>query len=129
MKRWKGFLPMMMAAVLLTACGAQKEDASSAQGNTQETAATQETQTAKTEETDQTAKEAQTGDANDALTQANKILKRCSEKTFYDHDPDANYIIDFVEYPDWSSGGGRCEQVESNALALAAGNLDNGLER
>ena len=26
------------------------------------------------------------------------------------------------------SGGGRCEQVESNALALAAGNLDNGLE-
>ena len=58
MKRWKGFLPMLMAAVLLTACGDKKEDASSAQGNTQETAATQETQTAKTEETDQTAKEA-----------------------------------------------------------------------
>ena len=70
----------------------------------------------------------QTGDANDVLTEANKILKRCSEKTYYNHDISGNFIIDFVEYPDWSSGGGRCEQVESRALALAAGNLDNGLE-
>ena len=127
MKKWKGFIPVMMAAVLLTACGAKQENTPSDQGSGQESAVVQETtasQESADAETQATPKEETKTDGGE-LTEE-EILKRVTKRTFADHDPDANYIIDFVEYPDWASGVGRVERVD-DGLYLAAGSIPGGL--
>ena len=126
MKKWKGFIPVMMAAVLLTACGAKQENTPSDQGSGQESAVVQETtasQGSADAETKEASKEETKKDGGE-LTE-DEILKRVTKRTFADHYPSANYIIDFVEYPDWASGCGRVERVDGG-LYLAAGSLPAG---
>jgi len=124
MKRWSKFLPMMMAAVLMTACAGKGADTSSGQDAKQDATVQSESKTEGTESSkaEDTKKESAKGSGKLTLEE---IQKRVTEKTYPNHDPDACYVIDFVEYPDWGTVGGRVERVE-DGVYLGAGNLYTG---
>ncbi len=116
MKRMKNFLPIMMAAVLLSACAGKTDDKGNVQESSGEGVVKEETQEPEKKEE----KKEETGSLKDLVT----------ERTYFEQYTHESFLIDFVEYPSFDSGIGKLEEVGDSRTFLGVcrviGNYDGG---
>ena len=103
MKKSKMMVTALLTAVMLTACGeAQETTEGGLNAGAEETAVQQESK--------QEDKKVESSQGGKELS-AEEIKERITKRTYVNHDPLGLYIIDFVEYPGWDSGFGKCERT------------------
>ena len=103
MKKSKMMVSALLVSVMLTACGTTQE--TTEKGVNSGTAVT-----AAQEESKQEDKKVENSAGGKELS-AEEIKARVTERTYVNPNPKGQYIIDFVEYPGWDSGYGKCENV------------------
>ena len=103
MKKSKMMVSALLVSVMLTACGTTQE-------TTEERVNSGTAVTAAQEESKQEDKKVENSASGKELS-AEEIKARVTERTYVNHDPLGLYIIDFVEYPGWDSGFGKCENI------------------
>ena len=103
MKKSKMMVSALLVSVMLTACGTTQE--TTEKGVNSGTAVT-----AAQEESKQEDKKVENSAGGKELS-AEEIKARVTERTYVNPNPKGQYIIDFVEYPGWDSGYGKCERA------------------
>ena len=103
MKKSKMMVSALLVSVMLTACGTTQE--TTEKGVNSGTAVT-----AAQEESKQEDKKVENSAGGKELS-AEEIKARVTKRTYVNPNPKGQYIIDFVEYPGWDSGYGKCERT------------------
>ncbi len=120
MKKSKMMVTALLTAVMLTACGEAQETTEGGLNAGAEATTTH-------QESKQEDKKAESSQGGKELS-AEEIKARVTKRTYVNPNPKGQYIIDFVEYPDWDSGVGKCERVpyekeEDRDIYLAVANF------